>query len=274
MKLSPELTQDLIEILNAQSKIKKIEDTKEYELKLKRILHLMNTKTGIDKTATGKKKGLERTYCTGGIQKEVYTANKTNKTLIQAAEAHLAAAEIKREKAKKSTKNSNPAPSLKEIAAKVVKYLDAKTLFHLEGSESIEKVEYRTLRNQVGRLLDLKTGGLSNSDDPSKSLGGVSAWKALKDFPGVEASCLAHQKALKNPPKVPYTPKEENLSLQQIAADIQETLQDSLEITLPDPERQPKHVPAPSQNENQKNPQKRGRQEKSSQNFSMEIPMD
>lgn len=245
MKLTPELSQTLIDVLNAQSLVKPIDNPEEYKQKRNAVEDLLNSTTGVDKT--GKPK---RIY-TGGIKKEVYLANKENTPLIQAAESHLQAAQARSAKKKEEApRPSAKEPALEEVAKNVVKYLDAKIKWHTEGIKTLEATEARTLKNKVARLLDPAKGGLSN--EPSKTFAGVSPWKALKDFPLIAETCAAHQAALKTPPKVPFldaeTYKQQNADLtqhlQKIAADIQENLINPLEEVLPDPT--PSNDPATS----------------------------
>jgi hypothetical protein len=236
MKLNPEQIQTLIDVLNAQSQIKKIENPEEYKQKREAVEAFLNSTIGEDKN--GKKK----IFYTGGIKKEIYTANKENAALTQAAELHMKAAQERPHK--KKTDNPVLAATTtphEEIARNVVKYLEAKITWHKEGVKTLEAAESRTLKNKVARLLDSQKGGLSN--EPSKTFGGASPWKTLKDFPQVAETCAAHQDALKTAPKVPFidaeTYRKQNTELtehlQKIAADIQENLLNPLEDALPDP---------------------------------------
>jgi hypothetical protein len=212
MKLTPEHAQTLTEILNAQANIKELPEA-EYKEKRKLVEQYLNSRTG-----TGKD-GQPRVYYTGGIKKEVYQDNKDNLELKTAAENHLKVAQNR----KPQTSRSKPSFSHEEAANNVVKYLEAKTLWHKEGIKQLETTEARNLKNKISRWLDTKKGGLSNS--PSPSFDGKSPWQALQNFPKVKEACKAHQEALKNPPKVPYI-KEDNQSPQinpnQFNADTQE----------------------------------------------------
>lgn len=235
MKLTPELSQTLIDVLLAQCLLKPIENPEEYKQKREAVDTFLNSTTGVDKNGKPKK------IYTGGVKKEIYTANKENSALIQAAESHLKAGQERASRKKEDAPTpTTKTPPLEEIAKNVVRYLEAKIKWHTEGIRTLETTEARTLKNKVARLLDPTKGGLSN--EPSKAFGGDSPWRTLKDFPQIAETCAAHQTALKTPPKVPFldaeTYKQQNPTLtehlQKIAADIQENLLSPLEDTIQD----------------------------------------
>ena len=247
MKLSQELADNLIQVLNAQSKISELSDPNEYKIKRDAVREFMNTKVGTDAH------GNTKVFYLGGIKPDVFSSNKDNEALRAAAESHLAAAKSRINKNKEKI-DSKPAADLTTVAADVIRYLKAKTLYHLEGTKTLDPAEARALKNKLSPLINTKKGGLSN--EPAHSLNGKVPWKSLKDFEGIKEACEAHQAALKIPAKIPFVPPtapqnhtNPPLSIQDmqeltIAANAEEILRDALQDAI---------IPSPSKNLKKRN---------------------
>jgi len=186
MKLSAKQTATLIEVLNAQSGVSKIEDKDVYKAKLAEVADLLETKDG---------------KISGGITAEVYKDNKDNADLAAAAKAHLAKAKERAEKAASKDQPEAKAPKApklatpeeeKERAEAIVAFINAVT-----NVKKLDPKDYSHAYNRSKKYLDFEGGGLLNSAPEGKT----SPWDRFKDFPGVKDACKAHRTYVKNKAK-------------------------------------------------------------------------
>lgn len=193
MKLEPAKAAVLVEILNAQSGVKPLEDKEAYKAKLAEVADLLNTKDG---------------KAVGGIKKEVYDANKDNAELVAAAKAHLDKAKERAAKAasKETAAPKEPklrSPEEEEASAKaIVAYMNAVTgkarITKEEDGKQVDDPEgFRTVANKSRKYIDHKKGGLLNEAPEGKK----TPYERFKDFPGVVEACKAHRVHVKNKAK-------------------------------------------------------------------------
>lgn len=169
-KLTPEKAVTLIEVLNAQSGKARMADKEVYKAKLAEVADL------VDKDK-------------GGITADVYSANKDNAELVEAAKAHKVAnkarAQAVKDKADKPTpeKGAQRTPEQEENSAKaIVAFMNAKA-----GVAKIEKTqEYMKVEVASRNYVDREKGGLK-----------AAAYDRFKGFPGVKEASKAHREYFK-----------------------------------------------------------------------------
>jgi hypothetical protein len=190
MKLEAAKLATLVEVLNAQSGVKPIEDKEAYKAKLAEVSDLLASKDG---------------KFTGGVTKEVYADNKDSAELVEASRAHLnkgkeraakaaekAAAPKKEAKAKapKAPKASKEATPEQEAARgkAIVDFVNAVT-----GVKKLSKEEYNAAYNRAKKYLDFEKGGILNTAPEGKK----TPWERFKGFEGVEEAGKAHRAYVK-----------------------------------------------------------------------------
>jgi hypothetical protein len=191
MKLSKNQITTLVDVLNAQSGVKPIEDKESYNEKLSQVAEFLNTKGG--KTI-------------GGITAEIYKDNKEVKELVVAAKAHLDKAKEREEKAKtKPTKEVKASKQKTEKSPKVASPQEEKArakaivgfINAVTGVKKLDAAEYSNAYNRSKKYLDFKKGGLLATAPEGKK----SPWERFKDFPGVKDAAKAHREYVKNKSK-------------------------------------------------------------------------
>ena len=173
-KLTKALATDLVDVLNAQSGAKRIDDTAVYNAKLKKVGDFLNV--------------AEDGTPNGGVKQEVLDANPANKELAKASADHLEKGEarIAKKAAKevaKEAKKEKPAPTDKEYAAAIVRFVKAITKV-----ERIPEEEYATVSGLAMNFLDHKKGGIKNTAAKGKK----TPWERFKGEPGVKEAGEAH----------------------------------------------------------------------------------
>jgi hypothetical protein len=172
MKLTPEKSATLIEVLKAQSGEGRIADKDAYKAKLADVEDLLDSEKG-------------------GVTKEVYNDNKDNVELVEAAKAHVAARKDRdakaaaktAEKAEPKKKGEPRTPEQEEASAKkIVAYLNA-----VSGKgERLSKEDARAFEIATRNYRDKEKGGLTEK-----------AYERFKGFPGVTEASKAHRAFVK-----------------------------------------------------------------------------
>lgn len=186
MKLTDNQAKTLVEVLNAQSGVARIENKEEYQTKLVEVGPFLNVDA--------------KNKPTGGIKKEVYADNKDNKELIEADKAHAEKGKARAEKAAGKAEKAPAKSKLrtpeeeKETATCIVAYMQAVTGQKLitktvEGKEEKDPEGFHHVANKSRKYIDHKNGGLLNTAPKGKT----TPQDRFKGFPGVKEACKAHQ---------------------------------------------------------------------------------
>lgn len=190
MKLTDAQAKTLVEVLNAQSGVARMEDKEAYKAKLAEVGQFLNV--GEDNKPSG------------GIKKEVFAENKDNKELVAAAKAHVDKAKTRAEKAVAKAEKAPAKPKMrtpeeeKETAVAIVAYMQAVTgqkrvTKTVDGKEVDDPEGFRHVANKSRKYIDHKKGGLLNTAPEGKT----SPWERFKGFPGVKEAAKAHQGHIK-----------------------------------------------------------------------------
>lgn len=176
MKISEENANVLIDVLNAQSGVRKIDDQEVYNTKVAQVRQFLITRNGA---------------YTGGIKAEIYETNQNNRDLVAAAKAHKKKAKDKKIKAQKRVASTHKVnseatqldPDLKkEKASLIVRYLKAITSSNPKDKIS-DPTEFRIIANKSLTYIDHTKGGLKQK-----------FYDEFKMYPKVKETCKAHKK--------------------------------------------------------------------------------
>lgn len=164
MKLTDTQAKTLVEVLNAQNGVARME-AEPYKAKLAEVGQFMNV--GEDKKPSG------------GITKEVYAANKENKELVEAAKLHVEKAKARADKAvakataEPKSKQRTPEQEI-ETAQAILAYFNAVTgkeriSKEVDGKSVNDPEGFRHVANKSRKYVDHKAGGLLNTAAEGKT---------------------------------------------------------------------------------------------------------